>query len=368
MNGPVVAAITLHPAGGGVAAVARLLWQVVQTRWGGDARLITLLAGSDGGALDSSTAERVRFGARVAMEQVTGRCPWVFYSHLSLAKVQRYVPAGRRHPYMVFLHGIEAWRPLSRFHARLLARAVLRVANSHYTADRVRQVHPEIGPVATCPLALPPPATTGGLAAAAVELGPHAVVIVARMSAAERYKGHDALLAAWPAVRARQHEAQLVFVGGGDDEGRLRAKAAELGLAAHVLFTGFVGEAELGAIYARAAVFAMPSRGEGFGIAYLEAMAHAIPCIGSIHDAAREVIDDGVTGFLVDQADPSALADRISDLLGADARRREMGQAGRRRLEARFTIDRFAARLGELIEGVLPADDPSLVRHRGRSA
>jgi phosphatidylinositol alpha-1,6-mannosyltransferase len=211
-----------------------------------------------------------------------------------------------------------------------------------------------------CPLAVPPPWSPSAMTATdSLAIGPRAVVIVARMAAGERYKGHDALLAAWPMVLARQPDAQLVIVGRGDDEARLRARAQEGGVGARVLFTGFVDEASLAAIYARAALFAMPSRGEGFGIAYLEAMARGLPCIGSVHDAAGEVIDDGVTGYLIDQSDTQALADRVSGLLGDDARRREMGEAGRRRLSERFTADRFARRLGDLVDAALDAETPS---------
>jgi phosphatidylinositol alpha-1,6-mannosyltransferase len=103
------------------------------------------------------------------------------------------------------------------------------------------------------------------------------------MSADERYKGHDQILDAWPVVRSRIPDARLVIVGDGDDAPRLRAKAASLGLAASVLFTGFVTEAQLAALYQKASVFAMPSREEGFGLVYLEAMARGVPCIGSIH-------------------------------------------------------------------------------------
>jgi phosphatidylinositol alpha-1,6-mannosyltransferase len=186
-------------------------------------------------------------------------------------------------------------------------------------------------------------------------MGSRAVVIVARMSSAERYKGHDALLDAWPAVVARQKDAQLVVVGGGDDLPRLEAKARDLGVAGRVLFTGYVDEPGLAAIYGRAAALAMPSRGEGFGLAYLEAMAHGLPCVGSIHDAAGEVIQDGATGFLVDQADIQALADRVTLLLDDEARRRAMGEAGRRLVAERFTAERFAGRLLALIDGALGA-------------
>ena len=78
---------------------------------------------------------------------------------------------------------------------------------------------------------------------------------------------------------------------------------------------------------------------------YLEAMSNRLPCIGSIHDAASEVIEDGVTGFLVDQADVPALAGRIVQLLTDEPRRVEMGARGYARLQAHFTRKHFAARL-----------------------
>jgi phosphatidylinositol alpha-1,6-mannosyltransferase len=284
---------------------------------------------------------------------------------LSLAKVQRVVPWGRRRPYFVFLHGIEAWCPLSSAGRALLAGAALRVANSAYTARRVLEAQPEIGEVSVCPLAVPP-AWTGSRPSVddmTGVIGPRTAVIVARISAAERYKGHDALLEAWPAVIARLPDAQLVVVGGGDDLGRLQRKAGELNVSDRVRFTGFVSEDALAALYARAAVLAMPSRGEGFGLAYLEAMAHGLPCIGSVHDAAGEVIEDGVTGFLVDQADRPALADRLVRLLSDEGRRRAMGAAGRRRVQERFTPERFATRLGDLIDGARQAGASVATRH-----
>jgi phosphatidylinositol alpha-1,6-mannosyltransferase len=101
--------------------------------------------------------------------------------------------------------------------------------------------------------------------------------------------------------------------------------------------------------YADAAVFAMPSRGEGFGLAYLEAMSAGLPCIGSVHDAASEVISDGVTGFLVDQENVSELAGRLRLLLTDRARRMEMGRRGRERWEREFTYDQFRRRLQRVL-------------------
>jgi phosphatidylinositol alpha-1,6-mannosyltransferase len=180
-------------------------------------------------------------------------------------------------------------------------------------------------------------------------IGPKVVLVVARMISDERYKGHDQLLDAWPAVLAAIPEAQLVFAGTGDDVPQLRARATHLGIAGSVVFTGFVSEPVLASLYRKATLLAMPSRDEGFGLVYLEAMAHRLPCIGSIHDAAGDVIEEGVTGFLVDQSDVVALADRIVRLLGNDARRAEMGARGHARLVQQFGYERFRDRLLSLL-------------------
>jgi phosphatidylinositol alpha-1,6-mannosyltransferase len=171
------------------------------------------------------------------------------------------------------------------------------------------------------------------------------------MLAEERYKGHDEVLDAWGGVLARVPEAVLVFAGEGDDEPRLRRKAAHLNIESSVRFAGFVSDADLHALYDEAAVFAMPSRNEGFGLVYLEAMSHGVPCIGSTADAAREVIQDGVTGFLVHQQDRSALTDRIVRLLSDESRRREMGMAGRARVETLYSYARFRDGMIEALDG-----------------
>jgi phosphatidylinositol alpha-1,6-mannosyltransferase len=165
----------------------------------------------------------------------------------------------------------------------------------------------------------------------------------------ERYKGHDQLLESWPAVVAQVPTAQLIVAGLGNDVPRLRDKARALGVGHLVLFCGFLPSPTLTALMGRVAAFAMPSAREGFGLVYLEAMRAALPCIGSTSDAAGDIIVHGETGYLVDRADPAALSAAIISLLTDDVRRAAMGKAGRRRFEAQFTADRFAARLRDIL-------------------
>lgn len=346
---PGLAAIRIDAAADGVAYVARLLARALDAL-GSPAYRAELAPRAAAGP---TTAEQLLFLARVTAMQVRD-ADWVLYAHLGLARAQRFVPRPWRRPYAVFLHGTEVWdTELSLDRRAALRGARLRLANSSFTARRVAAVHPDSGPIVACPLALLPEEASVAPHSAQppilAALGSHGVVIIGRMSAEERYKGHDELIECWPAVLEAVPDARLVVVGMGNDRDRLMRKAGEAGVAGSVIFPGFVDDATRDALLSRAAVFAMPSRGEGFGIVYLQAMRAGTACIGSSADAAGDVIVEGETGRLVDPADRQALANAIVALLADESLRNRMGAAGRRRFEAEFTFDRFRDRLGVLL-------------------
>ena len=107
------------------------------------------------------------------------------------------------------------------------------------------------------------------------------ILTVARLDARERYKGVDQLIEAMPAVLQTVPAARLRIVGTGSDLPRLKELAARLGVADSVEFAGFVDDEHLRAAYRDCALFALTSSGEGFGIVFLEAMAHGKPCLGA---------------------------------------------------------------------------------------
>jgi glycosyltransferase involved in cell wall biosynthesis len=100
---------------------------------------------------------------------------------------------------------------------------------------------------------------------------------------------------------------------------------------------GFVPPAELQHLYARAAVVACPSRREGFGVACLEAMAHARPVVASAVGGLTDLVADGETGILVPPRDPRALREALERLLADRDLRRRLGAAGRERARERFS-------------------------------
>ena len=341
-----LAAPVLGERGGGVGQVSSLLWQSIQDTWNGRSAVVTLL---QNGHQTPTPLDKLRFGFELASAQMLDRPAWILFSHLGLARAERYLPTASRAPYGVFLHGIECWAPLPARDLALLAGASLRLANSAFTAKKAREANPSLGPVEVCPLAL------GSLPRAASAAGriPGRVLVVGRLSATERYKGHEQLIEAWPAVRARLPAATLVIVGDGDDRHRLEQLVRARGLSDAVEFRGFVTRESLDEEYGRASLFAMPSRGEGFGLVYLEAMAHGLACIGSTADAAAEVIVHGQTGVLADQNDPDSLAAHLIELLSQPDVLRTMGDAGRARLHETFTYEAFRQRLVSLLSATL---------------
>lgn len=156
------------------------------------------------------------------------------------------------------------------------------------------------------------------------------------LSVARQYRRKDTrtLLDAFARLQASHPEARLRIVGGGPELPRLRARARELGLGDRVTFLGEVPDD--GAVrreYLAADLFCLPSLQEGFGIAYLEAMAAGLPVVATRAAAVPEVVPDGEVGLLVPPRDPEALAAALARLLDDTDLRRRLGQAGRRRVE-----------------------------------
>src|ERR1700747_181257 len=168
------------------------------------------------------------------------------------------------------------------------------------------------------------------------------VLTVGRWRGDERYKGMDTLITALPRLLPRWPELQLAAVGEGDDRAWLEDLAEETGVQRHVHFLTGLSYAEIAACYAPCEMFALPSKGEGFGLVYLEAMACGKPVIGGAHGGAPEVIDDGKTGYLVPHGDAGQLATAIEPLLADPAREQEMGRRGRQRVENEFRFSVFA--------------------------
>lgn len=190
------------------------------------------------------------------------------------------------------------------------------------------------------------------------------VVTVGRLV---RQKGHRYLLRAWPMVIAARPDARLLIVGKGPLRARLTEEAETLGVSDTVTFTGWRGD--VAAILAAADVCAHPSLWEGFGLVLLEAMAAGTCIVASQVSTIPEIVLDRETGWLVPPQDSTSLAAAILRLLADPVRRRQLGEAGRRRAFETFSAERMARATEAVYEELLtPAGSPSRVGGEGARA
>ena len=267
----------------------------------------------------------------------------VVCSHLHLAPVAKLVSVLSSSPRpTVMLCGIEAWTPLRRLERWALATSEV-AAISQHTSDRFKAANPPLQKidVRVCHPGLPATGTPAlGLSSMAL--------IVARMSAGERYKGHDVLIDMWPRVVKRHPDAILVVAGEGDDRPRLEARARHLGMANAVKFVGAVNDKALATLYEQCRFFVMPSRDEGFGLVFLEAMRAGKACIGGT-GAAAEIIDHGVTGFVIDSSNRHDIEVAVQLLYDDPGMCARYGGGGRERFLSMFTDRHFQARFAGIV-------------------
>jgi asparagine synthase (glutamine-hydrolysing) len=232
----------------------------------------------------------------------------IICGHINLTPLALALSLVSRSQSVLVGYGIEVIRPKSAL--QWIARRFDRVlAISRYTANLMAAwgIDPErtrILPVTVDGEVFRP---IGGLKQ------PNGVVLltVARLDATERYKGIELVIKALGGLLARHAEIKYVVAGKGDDLPRLQALAREAGVADHVDFRGYVPDEALPALYNEADVFVMPSKKEGFGIVFLEALACGVPVIAGNKDGSVDAVLNGEIGVLIDPQDSHQLGEAI---------------------------------------------------------
>ncbi|MFO7870639.1 MAG: glycosyltransferase [Kiritimatiellia bacterium] len=168
-------------------------------------------------------------------------------------------------------------------------------------------------------------------------------------------KGHGRLIEAVPAInRALEQAVRFLVVGRGesDYEEALRAKAAELGVEKTVVFVGY--RRDIPAVMnALDVVVLATEHKEGLSRVILEAMAAARPVVATDIGGNPEIVADGKTGILVPPADTGALADAVVGILSDAAKQHAMGERGKRRVEAEFSLTDNVRRIQQVYDELL---------------
>jgi glycosyltransferase involved in cell wall biosynthesis len=247
------------------------------------------------------------FATAIATAGLIQRPNLILSTHINFTKVAYWLKQIAGIPYWAVAHGVDAWNIENTNLQKSLSHADLILAVSGYTRDRLLQeqnldpkkvvVLPNTFDVNRFQVATKP-----DYLLQRYQLKPEQPIIltVARLDSSEQYKGYDRILQAMPKIRQHIPDVHYLIVGKGSDRYRIEQLIQKLDIEDCVTLAGFVADEELASHYHLCDIFAMPSKGEGFGIVYLEALACGKPTLGGNQDGAIDALCGGKLGILVD--------------------------------------------------------------------
>ncbi|HCN76520.1 MAG TPA: glycosyltransferase [Verrucomicrobiales bacterium] len=222
----------------------------------------------------------------------------------------------------VVLHGIDAWNLRAGAKLRALRKTDAVISVSRFTRDQVAKLP---GMEGARMFVLPNTFQTGAfqpgpkpealLERHGLKAGQPVLLTVSRLEESERYKGHQEVIECLPELLKEFPGLRYVIAGRGGYAAELKRLVKKHAPEEAVIFAGFVSNTELADYYRLCDVFVMPSRGEGFGIVFLEALACGKPVVAGNADGSADAVDQGRLGVLVNPQSREELTEALRSLL-----------------------------------------------------
>lgn len=262
-------------------------------------------------------------------------------------------------PYWTVAHGAEAWNIENSAIKTALHHADRILAVSSYTRDRLlKEQNLDPSKISLLPCTFdasrfkisPKPQYLLNRYQLTVEQP--IILTVGRLDSTQQYKGYDQILLALPKIRRQIPNVHYILVGKGGDRPRIEQLITQLNLQDCVTLAGFVPDQEISDYYNLCDVFAMPSKGEGFGIVYLEALACGKPTLGGNQDGAIDALCHGELGALVNPDNLEEITETLIKILQVTYPQPFLYQpeALRQKVIEEFSFDCFKVKLSEIIE------------------
>lgn len=168
-------------------------------------------------------------------------------------------------------------------------------------------------------------------------------------------KGVFILLEACEILQRKGYVFSCDFVGGEGDVSahQFILEVEKRGLTENVKYLGKRYGEDKNKVYKSADVFVLPTSNDCFPLVLLEAMQFGLPAISTIEGGIPDIVENNVTGFMVEQNNPVDLADKLEILINNDTLRSQMGEAGRAKYEKEFTLQAFESKLQEILKLIL---------------
>lgn len=257
----------------------------------------------------SRLVRQLKFSADIFLNCLSKKPQLIIVTHPNLSPLAYLISRVLGIPYWVVAHGIDVWYISKPSVRNALIKANRIIAVSDYTRQRLLNEQP-IAPKQISVLANTFEPENFAIMPKPQQLLDHlklrsdqpiilTVTRLARDTKGHRAKGYDEIIQSLPQIIAQIPDVHYVLVGQGDDQARIEQLIQKLGIEKNITLTGYVNDEELPQYFQLCDLYAMPSRGEGFGIVFLEAMASGKPCLGGNKDGAISALCNGELGVLV---------------------------------------------------------------------
>lgn len=284
----------------------------------------------------------------------------VILSHINLLSIgyliKRFSPKTKVY---LIAHGIEIWRKLPDTKLKALNRLDKIFAVSHYTKEKIKSEHKivddKIEVLNNCldPFYYFPSDFTKpqSLLKRYNLTRDHTILIsLSRLSSSEKYKGYDNVIKILPQLIQKDPNVVFLLAGKADEEeqARLEKLIADYKIGNHIKLIGFVDEAEISDHFLLSDIFVMPSKKEGFGIVFIEAMASGLKVVAGNKDGSVDALNNGKLGKLVDPDNLKEVETVLSELLvqpSGDAEKLDL----QKKVYEVFSYEKYSASIKNII-------------------
>lgn len=296
------------------------------------------------------------FVFKIIFQSVIFRPDIIFCAHINFSIPCFFIKKILGIDYIVFTHGIDVWHIKSRFKRKALRGAKKIISVSNFTQKKLIEQLPEIKDKAfllfnSVDGSIFYPKNKSENLIEKFNLKEKKIIFtLARLSGAEGYKGYDKAIDALSRIIKEVPDVVYIVGGSGDDIARIKNLIKDKKLENYVILTGFISNNELIDYYNLCDVFVMPSKGEGFGIVFLEALACGKPVVAGNQDGSVDAVLGGKIGVLVNPDNTDEIAQAIIKILKQQVDKNLLNaESLRKNVLETYGIDKFNKMVKNLI-------------------
>lgn len=306
---------------------------------------------------NSNLHQKALFILRILLKLLLFQPNIIFCSHVNFSPLCYFFKKYIGKDYIVITHGIDVWDIKAGLKAEALKKANKVIAVSNFTKNIIIKNIGELsGRVFILPNSIdgkdffPKEKSARLMEKYNIKKDDKVILTLTRLSSSEKYKGYDRIIEILPRIKKEFPSVKYILMGTGDDAERIKKLISELDLNSSVIMTGYFSDEERTDFFSLCDLFAMPSKGEGFGIVFLEALACGKPVVAGNKDASLEPLLNGELGLLVDPDNKEEIIEAIISILKKEAPGRILnGKFLREKVIENFGFEKFKEKAKNLI-------------------